>query len=130
MKRVLAAGLLVACLVPFGAHAEERAGDAALGAISGAVVFGPVGAVAGALVGYTAGPNIARSWRLRSPDRRPKAQAVNRSRPSAAKSAPTTVSHSAGATRPPSTAASAQPAAKAAGSTSSASGMPPVQSLE
>jgi hypothetical protein len=45
------------------AHADEhRGGDAALGALSGAVVFGPVGAVAGAVVGYTAGPSIARSW--------------------------------------------------------------------
>jgi hypothetical protein len=45
------------------AHAGERVGDAALGALSGAVVFGPVGLVAGAVVGYTAGPSIAQSWR-------------------------------------------------------------------
>ena len=42
---------------------ERRGGDAAL---SGAVVFGPVGALAGALVGFTAGPGIAQSWGLRS----------------------------------------------------------------
>lgn len=36
----------------------HRPGDAALGALSGAVVFGPIGAVAGAVVGYTAGPSM------------------------------------------------------------------------
>ena len=40
---------------------EHRGGGAALGALSGAVVFGPIGAVAGAVVGYAAGPSIARS---------------------------------------------------------------------
>jgi hypothetical protein len=45
---------------------ERRGGDAALGALSGAVVFGPVGALAGAVVGFTAGPGIAQSWGLRS----------------------------------------------------------------
>jgi len=44
-------------------QAQERAGDAALGAVSGAIVFGPVGLVAGALVGFTAGPSISHSWR-------------------------------------------------------------------
>jgi hypothetical protein len=51
--------------VPAAAVAQERAGDAALGAVSGAIVLGPVGAVAGAFVGYAAGPSIARSWGLR-----------------------------------------------------------------
>ncbi len=57
----IAALLLV--LVPSSAMAQ-RAGDAALGAVAGAVVLGPVGAVAGAFVGYTAGPSISRSWGL------------------------------------------------------------------
>jgi hypothetical protein len=52
-------------LVSSLAIAQERAGDAALGALSGAVVLGPIGAVAGAVVGYTAGPSISRSWRVR-----------------------------------------------------------------
>jgi len=47
------------------AFAQERAGAAALGAVSGAVVLGPVGAVAGAVIGYTAGPSIAHSWGVR-----------------------------------------------------------------
>ena len=53
----LAAGLI---LVPAAAGAQERIGDAALGALAGAVVAGPVGAVAGGAIGYTAGPRIAR----------------------------------------------------------------------
>ncbi|MBR1279675.1 DNA-directed RNA polymerase subunit N [Bradyrhizobium sp. AUGA SZCCT0283] len=57
----IAAMLLV--LAPSAALAQ-RAGDAALGAVAGAVVLGPVGAVAGAFVGYTAGPSISRSWGL------------------------------------------------------------------
>jgi hypothetical protein len=56
-----AAVLLV--LAPSAALAQ-RAGDAALGAVAGAVVLGPIGAVAGAFVGYTAGPSISRSWGL------------------------------------------------------------------
>lgn len=63
-KALITAIAMLAC-VPASAVAQERAGDAALGALSGAVVLGPVGAVAGALVGYTAGPSIARSWGLR-----------------------------------------------------------------
>jgi hypothetical protein len=51
--------------VPTRLGAQERAGDAALGVVSGAVVLGPIGAAAGALIGYTAGPAIARSWGIR-----------------------------------------------------------------
>lgn len=71
MTRMLATTALALALVTSGmmsvaARADEhRGGDAALGALSGAVVFGPVGAVAGAVVGYTAGPSIARSWGFR-----------------------------------------------------------------
>jgi hypothetical protein len=65
MRGKLAA--LTAALIALSSSvsAQERAGDAALGALSGAVVLGPIGAVAGAVVGYTAGPSIAQSWRLR-----------------------------------------------------------------
>jgi hypothetical protein len=70
MKKMLAVTVLATALTPVGALAQERAGDAALGALSGAVVLGPVGAVAGAVVGYTAGPAIASSWGLRRYGRR------------------------------------------------------------
>ena len=46
------------------AAAQERVGDGALGAVAGAVVAGPFGALAGGLVGVSVGPDIARSWGL------------------------------------------------------------------
>ena len=64
MKTILAVAVLSISFCPSGALAQERAGTAALGALSGAVILGPVGAVAGAVVGYAAGPSIARSWGL------------------------------------------------------------------
>src|SRR5213078_2601427 len=69
MKIILVAIAVVFALAPVHARAGERLGDAALGAISGAVVLGPVGLVAGAVVGYTAGPTIAHSWRNSHPPR-------------------------------------------------------------
>jgi hypothetical protein len=62
MKKVVAVVALALPLLSSAALAQERAGSAALGALSGAVVLGPVGALAGAVVGYTAGPSIAHSW--------------------------------------------------------------------
>jgi hypothetical protein len=64
MNKLLVAALIAGSFISFEASAQDSAGDAALGAVSGAVVLGPVGAVAGALIGYTAGPSIARSWGL------------------------------------------------------------------
>ena len=62
MNRILAIAITAAAMafLPAVAGAQERAGDAALGAISGALVGGPVGAVAGGVIGFTAGPTIAR----------------------------------------------------------------------
>jgi hypothetical protein len=65
MKKLLVTALIAASFFSLQAQAQERAGSAALGAVSGAVVLGPVGAVAGAFIGYAAGPSIARSWGLR-----------------------------------------------------------------
>jgi hypothetical protein len=62
MKKLLVAAVIAGSCFSYEANAQERAGSAALGAVSGAVVLGPVGAVAGALIGFTAGPAIARSW--------------------------------------------------------------------
>jgi hypothetical protein len=63
MIKVYSLAALLLLLAPSSVLAQ-RAGDAALGAVAGAVVLGPVGAVAGAFVGYTAGPSISRSWGL------------------------------------------------------------------
>jgi hypothetical protein len=66
MKKALAFAALGLSMMSSNALAgEHRGGDAALGALSGAVVFGPVGALAGAVVGFAAGPGIAQSWGLR-----------------------------------------------------------------
>ncbi|MGA8158966.1 MAG: DNA-directed RNA polymerase subunit N [Rhodoplanes sp.] len=62
MRPIFAAALIAVAFAPSEVLAGERVGDAALGALSGAVVLGPVGAAAGAVIGYTAGPGIARSW--------------------------------------------------------------------
>jgi len=66
--KVEIAGAIVAVaivLAAMPASAHERVGDAALGAAAGAVVLGPFGAVAGGLIGYTAGPGIAEEWGVR-----------------------------------------------------------------
>ena len=64
MKTALAAAVIAAGMacMPTIAGAQERYGDGALGAVAGAVVFGPVGAVAGGLTGYFAGPKISRGF--------------------------------------------------------------------
>jgi hypothetical protein len=64
MTKAFTAAAMILLLAPSVAFAQHRAGDAALGAVSGAVVLGPIGAVAGAFIGYSAGPTIARSWGL------------------------------------------------------------------
>ena len=74
MKKFVVAAVIAIWCVPSAALAGERVGDAALGALSGAVVLGPVGAVAGAVIGYTAGPAIADSWGVRRSEPRQSAK--------------------------------------------------------
>src|SRR5262249_26700075 len=83
MKRQIAI-VAMAMMVSSAAVAGERATSAALGAVSGAVVLGPVGAVAGAFIGYTAGPSMSRAWGVRgsgSSARQPRPTANNEARP-------------------------------------------------
>ena len=66
MKKTIALVAALLSLISSQALADEhRGGDAALGALAGAVVLGPIGAIAGAAVGYSAGPSIAHSWGFR-----------------------------------------------------------------
>jgi hypothetical protein len=82
MRYKIASVVLAVALMPSAAMAGERAGDAALGAVSGALVLGPIGAVGGAAIGYTAGPSISHSWGLhRSNSRRQVRRAARDSRP-------------------------------------------------
>ena len=71
MKGIIAVVAAAASLVLAANVANAgRAVNTALGTAAGLVVFGPVGAVAGAAVGFTAGKGIARSWGLSRPHRR------------------------------------------------------------
>ena len=127
MRIFLVATLIAGSLVSFEAKAQERAGDAALGAVSGAVVLGPIGAVAGAFVGYTAGPSIARSWGMRRSASRPRVQRT--SQMNAATEPQNTGSIP--ASPPPVIRYSPPPASPSPVSTPMASTrMPPVQGLE
>src|SRR3954471_8106879 len=68
MKGLIAVGLIAVSLALATTSAYAgRVANTAIGTLAGLVVFGPVGAVAGAAVGYTAGHGIARSWGLSQP---------------------------------------------------------------
>jgi predicted lipid-binding transport protein (Tim44 family) len=122
MKKALALAALGLSVMSSNALAgEHRRGDAALGALSGAVVFGPVGALAGALVGFTAGPRIAQSWGLRGTSTARRARRSARQETSAAATA-SQPSQREQASSPP--AGQPQPPSPATAST------PPVQTLE
>jgi hypothetical protein len=122
MKRILAGAIVaMAASASSPAAAQERAGDAALGALSGAVVLGPVGAVAGAIVGFTAGPSIARSWGLRGERARPPRRSLK------ARAAPAT---SARATSGTATAAQARQSTAPARAPTRGQSTPPPQTLE
>ena len=63
MRRVIATAFMAAALLalaPTAASAGERLFDGALGAASGALLFGAPGFVAGGAIGYVAGPRISR----------------------------------------------------------------------
>jgi hypothetical protein len=108
MKALLTTVAVAATLASPAAFAQERVADAALGGLSGALVLGPVGAVAGVVIGFTAGPSISRSWGLYSdyryyPDRVAQRPQASQSRLAAAKqvkSASTTLPKPAPETKP------------------------------
>jgi hypothetical protein len=119
MRKTLAIAVTALALMPGVAAAGERPADAALGALSGALVFGPVGLVAGAVVGYTAGPSISHGLRRGEP--RPVRRASNYDARAMGdgQSAP-----------PPQAAPAAPPAAAPPASPKISTAAPPVQPLE
>src|SRR5262249_27039957 len=126
MKKTIASVALSLALMSSTAMAEERPGDAALGAVSGAVVLGPIGAVAGAVIGWTAGPSISHSCGLHH------ASAPRHARRTAGPDAraPARDDQPAPTQSAPKDGAAPQAAAPAPSSTTTASTTPPVQPLE
>jgi len=118
MKQLIAV-VATAMMVSTAAVAGERATDAALGAVSGAVVLGPIGAVAGAFIGYTAGPSMSRAWGVRG-----RSATARQQRRTASNDAPPTYRETQAAMPASSAAPAAAPAAKPAAKS------PPVQPLE
>jgi hypothetical protein len=120
MKRTLAIAALTLALMPGVAAAGERPADAALGALSGALVFGPVGLVAGAVVGYTAGPSISHGMRRGEPRRQARRASGYEARASIGEPQPA----------PQAPPVAAAPAAVSAPAPSTSTAAPPVQPLE
>jgi hypothetical protein len=119
MKRTIALTAVTLSLMSSQAVADEhRGGDVALGALAGAVVLGPIGAIAGAAVGYAAGPSIAHSWGIRHSD-----STARRSRGS-----PAPASKQTSNSRP--VAPARTPQVSAASHKTASSAPPPVQTLE
>jgi hypothetical protein len=112
-----AAIVVLALMVSTSAIAGERTTDTALGALAGAVVLGPIGAAAGAFIGYTAGPSMSRAWGVRG-----RSASSRQARRTASNEQPT-YRESQAAMREPSAAPAAPPAQRGPKA-------PPVQPLE
>ena len=111
MKKPLAVAAVALSFAPSGVLAQERAGDAALGALSGAVVLGPVGAVAGAVIGFTAGPAISHSWGTRGSEPQRRQNSPKRSAAAVANGASPQSANTPAAPKPAPTEQVQQPAA-------------------
>lgn len=130
MNRLLGLLALGLALAPASVVAQERLGDAGLGALSGAVVLGPIGAVGGAIIGYAAGPSIAHAWGLRrSPSARPGAS-VKRATRAAPPPPPPRVSSTPAADAQGTAEPAGTPARPAVQSVGTPAAMPPVQVLD
>src|SRR5215467_1425151 len=136
MKRPLAVAVVALSFGPSCVFAQERAGDAALGALSGAVVLGPVGAVAGAVIGFTAGPAISHSWATRGPQTQGRQNSPKRSASTVSSGAPAQSANRPApapqppAAAPPEPAATEKPVPATSVGPEAENSMPPVQTLK
>jgi hypothetical protein len=126
MNKALITAIVLLAGVPASAAAQERAGSAALGAVSGAVI------------GYTAGPSIARSWgvrgshsaRHRQPSRREASPVAATTAPPRTRQAMEANGQMRAASNPPVQAAPAVPPAQAAPAAPAETTTPPVQGFD
>jgi hypothetical protein len=132
MNKLIAVSVVALSFAPSGVLAQERVGDAALGAVSGLVVLGPVGALAGAVIGYTAGPSISHPQGTRDRER-----STKRSAPATEKAPQPAASTSEAATKKPAQSTASAPEAAAteksappASEPEVKNSMPPVQILD
>jgi hypothetical protein len=130
MKKLVVLATIAGSLICTQAYAQERAGSAAIGAVSGALILGPIGAVAGALVGYTAGPEMARGLRGEPPRAQSRARRSARTddrtkRVAAERKATTAMAASQPPAKQPAVVAPA--VARAPASVSATQPLPPVQ---
>jgi hypothetical protein len=133
MRKLIVLAAIAGSLTSVPANAQERAGHAVAGVVAGAIILGPVGAVAGGLIGYTAGPEMSRGLAGEQPRARSKvrrsARSANDTKRATAPSPPPNpaVTAHAPVVRAP---APAPIAAKAAPSIKATQPLPPVQSLD
>ena len=65
LRKISHASIIATLLIgPAMADDVDRAVEGVLGGAAGGLLLGPIGLVAGAVTGYTAGPAISHSWGL------------------------------------------------------------------
>ena len=132
-KTLIVLAVIATSLACVPANAQERAGHGLAGVVAGALILGPVGAIAGGLIGYTAGPEMTHGLVGEQPRVRSKVRRSARSGNSAKRAvaagpppAPAVAAQLPVARAP----AAAPTATKAEPSIKATHPLPPVQSLE
>lgn len=133
MRKWAVLAAIAGSLICTQAQAQERAGSAAIGVVAGALILGPVGAIAGGLVGYTAGPEMSRGLTADQRAVRSKPQRSARSATGAKRPAATNLTTNPAATSQPTVTRAPEAVAIAAKPPPSIRGtqpLPPVQTLD
>jgi hypothetical protein len=135
MKKLLVLAIIGGSLTCTQARAQERVGSAAIGVVAGALILGPVGAIAGGLVGYTAGPEMSRGLTAEQPRERSRARRSARSGNGSKRATAANANMSPKAVAPSQQSIArapdvAPPVAKPGPSIGATQPMPPIQSLD